>query len=219
MQIALFPATCKNGLMIPRSQLFIYLYTEDLIGKISFSNKPCPVFHVDLGKLIIKRKMHLILLQTVNFRIVSSEELLSLLQSCSRLERLLKTSCSSQKWAATQHSHSVLFCSLQQPPGWLCLGGRQKVSPRILTGMFTQQPKEIYLHVLSSAPLKYSVPQKEKGMRWGEEERASSPPKYPDPQIHMHGPTPFGYGGMIPPYLFHIEQSAVPMDWCRLHNF
>lgn len=152
MQTALFPATCKNGLMIPRSQLFIYLYTEDLIGKISFSNKPCPVFHVDLGKLIIKRKMHLILLQTVNFRIVSSEELLSLPQSCSRLERLLTTSCSSQKWAATQHSHSVLFCGLQQPPGWLCLGGRQKVSPWILTGMFTQQPKDIYLHVLSSAP-------------------------------------------------------------------
>ena len=79
MQIAIFPATCENGLMIPRSQLFVYLYTEDLIVKISSSNKPSPVFHVDLGRLKIWRKMHLAMLQAVTFRIVPSEEFLSLL--------------------------------------------------------------------------------------------------------------------------------------------
>jgi len=52
-------------------------------------------------------------------------------------------------------------------------------------------PKDIYLYGFSSAPRSevFGAPQR-KGMRWGQEER-TSPPEYPDPQIHMDDPTPF----------------------------
>lgn len=67
MQIAIFSSYLENGLVIPRSKLFVYLYTEDLIAKISSSNKQSLVFHMDLGQLIMRSKMYFIMLLTVTF--------------------------------------------------------------------------------------------------------------------------------------------------------
>lgn len=67
MQIEIFSSYLDNGLVIPRSKLFVYPYTEDLIVKISSSNKPSLVFHMDLGELIMRSKMYSITLLTVTF--------------------------------------------------------------------------------------------------------------------------------------------------------
>lgn len=67
MQIAIFSSYLENGLVIPRSKLFVYLSTEDLIAQISSSNKQSLVFHMDLGELIMRTKMYFIMLLTVTF--------------------------------------------------------------------------------------------------------------------------------------------------------
>lgn len=67
MQIAIFSSYLENGLVIPRSKLFVYLYAEDLIVKISSSNKQSLVFHMDLGELIMRSKMYFIILLTITF--------------------------------------------------------------------------------------------------------------------------------------------------------
>lgn len=147
------------------------------------------------------------MLQAVTFRIVPSEEFPSLPRSHSVLWRLLKTSCSSPKWAAAQNSHSMLFCNLQQPPERLPEGRRRRWAHGSLLGCWPRSPRTCtYISSPSLLSLKYSVLHKEEGMRWGKEDR-TSPPEYPDPQTNTDDPTPFGYGGMIPPYLFHVEQS------------
>lgn len=82
-----------------------------------------------------------------------------------------------------------------------------KVSPWILTGMFAQKPKDIYLHVLSSAPWSevLGAPQRKGNEVAGGREDFTS--RVPRSSKNMDDPRPFWYGGMIPPYLFHVEQS------------
>lgn len=150
------------------------------------------------------------MLQVVTFRIVPSEDFPSLPWPRSRLGSLRKTSCSSQKWAATQPSCPAQpQRALLQPPAATWAAPRRaqtKGEPMDPYWVVHPEAQGHPLHVLSSAPRSevLGVPQR-KGNEVEEEER-TSPPEYPDPQIHTDNPTPFGYGGMIPLYLFHIEQ-------------
>lgn len=136
------------------------------------------------------------MLQAITFRIVCPEELLSLLLSCSRLGRLLKTRCSPQKWAATQHSHSVLSCSLQQLPE-----------------LVTQKPKDSYCH--APQPEALSAPRSKGNEVGGGREDFTS--RSPNPHRWSHTFRVWWNDSLTP--FSHWTTFPVPMDWSPTFNF